>query len=105
MAKNELMPDDLNPVSRVPRPESRVPSPVSRDERFPEIHPALDAHARVHLAAYKVPRDVVLVNEVLRSPSGKPDYTWAASIVNAGAEPGAGTGSPSASEVGTGAQP
>jgi acyl-CoA synthetase (AMP-forming)/AMP-acid ligase II len=37
----------------------------------------LDRHARENLAGYKVPRLVVEVPEVLRSPSGKPDYPWA----------------------------
>ncbi len=38
---------------------------------------ALTAHARAHLAAYKVPREVLQVRQVVRSPSGKPDYRWA----------------------------
>ena len=29
------------------------------------------------LATYKLPRAVVLVDRVSRSPSGKPDYAWA----------------------------
>jgi 3-oxocholest-4-en-26-oate---CoA ligase len=37
----------------------------------------LDAHVREHVAGYKAPRDVVLVDEIVRSPSGKPDYRWA----------------------------
>jgi 3-oxocholest-4-en-26-oate---CoA ligase len=37
----------------------------------------LDAHARHHIAGYKAPRDVVFVDHILRSPSGKPDYRWA----------------------------
>lgn len=37
----------------------------------------LDAHARELVAAYKVPRSLWTVDEVTRSPSGKPDYTWA----------------------------
>ncbi|HZP30760.1 MAG TPA: acyl-CoA synthetase [Acidimicrobiia bacterium] len=36
----------------------------------------LDDHARHHVAGYKVPRAVVYVDHVLRSPSGKPDYRW-----------------------------
>jgi acyl-CoA synthetase (AMP-forming)/AMP-acid ligase II len=40
----------------------------------------LDDHARAHIAGYKVPRDVVCVEHVLRSPSGKPDYRWAKQI-------------------------
>jgi 3-oxocholest-4-en-26-oate---CoA ligase len=46
----------------------------------PGAHVALDvlqAHAGIHVARYKVPRDVVVVDEIVRSPSGKPDYRWA----------------------------
>jgi acyl-CoA synthetase (AMP-forming)/AMP-acid ligase II len=37
----------------------------------------LQAHARGELAGYKVPRDLVLVDEIQRGPNGKPDYGWA----------------------------
>src|SRR5699024_5455712 len=37
----------------------------------------LDAHARELVAGYKVPRSRWIVDEVPRSPSGKPDYPWA----------------------------
>lgn len=40
----------------------------------------LDAHCRGYLAGYKVPKEVHLVAEVVRSPSGKPDYPWAGRI-------------------------
>jgi acyl-CoA synthetase (AMP-forming)/AMP-acid ligase II len=43
-------------------------------------HPSLDElaeHCRAHIAGYKVPRALVLVDDVVRSPSGKPDYRWA----------------------------
>jgi acyl-CoA synthetase (AMP-forming)/AMP-acid ligase II len=38
---------------------------------------ALQRHAGAHVARYKVPRDIVVVDEIVRSPSGKPDYRWA----------------------------
>ncbi|MFD1044889.1 acyl-CoA synthetase [Kibdelosporangium lantanae] len=38
---------------------------------------SLDVHARTTIAGYKVPRSLWLVDEVKRSPSGKPDYVWA----------------------------
>jgi acyl-CoA synthetase (AMP-forming)/AMP-acid ligase II len=41
---------------------------------------ALDAHCRGYLAGYKVPKEVHLVAEVVRSPSGKPDYPWASKV-------------------------
>nr|AGC72684.1 long-chain-fatty-acid--CoA ligase [uncultured bacterium A1Q1_fos_2286] len=37
----------------------------------------LDAHCRGKLAGYKIPRELVVVDEVVRSPSGKADYRWA----------------------------
>ena len=37
----------------------------------------LQAHARARIASYKVPRDLVLVDRIVRSPAGKPDYRWA----------------------------
>jgi acyl-CoA synthetase (AMP-forming)/AMP-acid ligase II len=44
---------------------------------------ALQAHCRDFVAGYKVPRRLFVVDAVERSPSGKPDYQWAAAIVNA----------------------
>jgi fatty-acyl-CoA synthase len=46
--------------------------------------PTLDdlrAHCRAHLAGYKLPKALVFVDHVERSPAGKPDYRWAAGIV------------------------
>jgi acyl-CoA synthetase (AMP-forming)/AMP-acid ligase II len=40
----------------------------------------LDSHCREYLAGYKVPKELHLVGEVVRSPSGKPDYPWAAKV-------------------------
>ena len=37
----------------------------------------LQAHCRARLAGYKVPRDLVIVEKIVRSPAGKPDYSWA----------------------------
>ena len=37
----------------------------------------LTAFATQSLARYKLPKTVVLVDEMVRSPSGKPDYRWA----------------------------
>lgn len=63
----------------------------AEDERFGQavgavaaLHPgetltldALRAFGRTYLSDYKLPRYLVLVDEVVRSPSGKPDYPWA----------------------------
>jgi 3-oxocholest-4-en-26-oate---CoA ligase len=37
----------------------------------------LAEHARSTIAGYKVPRAIVVVDEMVRSPSGKADYRWA----------------------------
>ena len=34
-------------------------------------------HCRTQLAGYKVPRQLTLVDEIVRTPAGKPDYRWA----------------------------
>ena len=47
-----------------------------RDSESPSLDD-LARHCRGRLAGYKVPRSLVLVDEVVRSPSGKPDYRWA----------------------------
>lgn len=46
----------------------------------PGTRPALselDSFVRSEIAGYKVPRSLWLVDEVKRSPAGKPDYRWA----------------------------
>ncbi|HEY1739789.1 MAG TPA: acyl-CoA synthetase [Acidimicrobiia bacterium] len=37
----------------------------------------LAEHCRQHIAKYKVPRALTVVDQMVRSPSGKPDYRWA----------------------------
>jgi fatty-acyl-CoA synthase len=47
----------------------------------PGFRPTLDelsAHVRSELAGYKMPRELHLVTEIVRTPAGKPDYRWAA---------------------------
>ena len=41
---------------------------------------ALAAHCRTKVAGYKVPRRLVLVEEVERTPAAKPDYRWAKEV-------------------------
>jgi acyl-CoA synthetase (AMP-forming)/AMP-acid ligase II len=41
---------------------------------------SIQEHCRRSIAGYKVPRELHLVNEIVRSPSGKPDYRWAKDI-------------------------
>jgi acyl-CoA synthetase (AMP-forming)/AMP-acid ligase II len=44
----------------------------------------LAAHCRTHIASYKVPRELHLVEQLRRSPSGKPDYPWAQEVARGG---------------------
>ncbi len=53
-----------------------------RDGRAPTLD-ELDTEIRRHVAGYKVPRQLVLVDHVERSPSGKPDYRWAKQVAEA----------------------
>ena len=57
-----------------PRPGHGAPSLESVQE-----------HCRQHVAGYKVPRQLHVVDKVERAPSGKPDYRWADAIVTAAA--------------------
>ncbi|MGO4202671.1 acyl-CoA synthetase [Rhodococcus sp. TAF43] len=41
------------------------------------------AHCRTRIAGYKVPRTLVVVTEVVRSPAGKADYRWAKATLEA----------------------
>ena len=50
-------------------------------EPVADATPTLDElrdHAAAHLAQYKLPKSLVLVDRMVRSPSGKADYKWAA---------------------------
>jgi acyl-CoA synthetase (AMP-forming)/AMP-acid ligase II len=37
----------------------------------------IQAHCRGHIAGYKIPRQLTIVDAIERSPAGKPDYRWA----------------------------
>jgi acyl-CoA synthetase (AMP-forming)/AMP-acid ligase II len=55
----------------------------------PGTSPSLESllvHAREHLAGYKLPREIVFVDAITRSPSGKPDYRWAKATAIAAAQ-------------------
>lgn len=46
-------------------------------------------HCRTHLAGYKLPKQLIWVSEVQRTPVGKADYRWAATVAqNAGVPDG-----------------
>jgi 3-oxocholest-4-en-26-oate---CoA ligase len=53
----------------------------SRADTEPMLE-ALQRHSREHLAGYKVPRALVLVETIERSPAGKPDYRWARTVAD-----------------------
>ncbi len=55
-----------------------------RPGRTPTLE-ALQAHCRTRIAGYKVPRALQLVERIVRSPSGKPDYRWAKRVATEGA--------------------
>jgi len=42
----------------------------------------IQAHCRTRIAGYKVPRELRVVEKVVRSPSGKPDYRWAKQVAS-----------------------
>ena len=46
----------------------------------------LTAHCATHIARYKFPRELHLVPEMHRSPSGKADYKWAKDVALGGAK-------------------
>jgi acyl-CoA synthetase (AMP-forming)/AMP-acid ligase II len=46
--------------------------------------PSLQEHCRQHVAGYKVPRELHVVDQVQRSPSGKADYPWAKQLAESG---------------------
>jgi acyl-CoA synthetase (AMP-forming)/AMP-acid ligase II len=49
----------------------------SKDASAPPSLEELQQHCRASVAGYKVPRGIVLVEKVVRTPAGKPDYKWA----------------------------
>ncbi len=51
-----------------------------RSGRNPTL-PEIQEHCRTSIAGYKVPRQLHVVEAIVRSPSGKPDYRWAAEVV------------------------
>ena len=49
--------------------------------------PSLDADelinfARTHLSGYKLPKEVIFVDEVKRAPNGKANYKWAKEVAD-----------------------
>ncbi|MEV4332709.1 acyl-CoA synthetase [Streptomyces sp. NPDC049597] len=48
----------------------------------------LRSHCRGRLAGYKIPRRLVIADEIRRSPSGKADYRWARAVASAPGQDG-----------------
>ena len=73
-------PDDRwgQQVAAIVQPRSGAEPPSLQD---------LQAHCRATISGYKLPRRLHLVDEVMRSPAGKPDYRWAAAVVDPGPDP------------------
>ncbi len=62
---------------------SRVAAVIEvRDPRSAPTEADIIEHARGRVAGYKVPRLVVVVPKIRRSPSGKADYPWASRIAS-----------------------
>ncbi|QYG94140.1 acyl-CoA synthetase [Iamia sp. SCSIO 61187] len=65
-------------VTAVVQPAEGVEPPTLDDLRD---------HARTHLAGYKLPKHLVVVDRVQRTPAGKADYRWAASAARTAVAP------------------
>jgi len=48
---------------------------------------SLQEHCRRSIAGYKLPRELHLVDRIVRSPSGKPDYRWAKDVATGASTP------------------
>ncbi|MGC0423254.1 acyl-CoA synthetase [Embleya sp. AB8] len=66
-----------------PRFGERVAAVVSLREGHSLTIEDVTTHAKPHLAGYKIPRDLVVVDEVPRTPAGKPNYRWAKEVAEA----------------------
>ncbi|MDQ1466289.1 MAG: 3-oxocholest-4-en-26-oate---CoA ligase, partial [Actinomycetota bacterium] len=75
-------------------PDERLGSQVvvvatAADAGAPPTLAEIREHCRAQLAGYKLPRALVVVDHVERSPAGKPDYRWAADTAASAATGGA----------------
>ena len=66
------------------RPSERWGNEVVAVVRIREGHTVSEAdllhECERHIARYKLPKQIIFVSEVLRSPSGKADYRWAKAL-------------------------
>ncbi|WP_430335531.1 acyl-CoA synthetase [Rhodococcus sp. ACT016] len=71
----------------VPKPDERmgqqVAAVIATYPDAPELTlDEVQEHCRKTLAGYKIPRAIVLVDQVKRTPAGKADYRWATSVAS-----------------------
>ena len=59
-----------------------------REGTFPTLE-NIQQHCRQHVAGYKVPRQLTIVDKMVRSPAGKSDYRWAKKVAVDAMEGGA----------------
>ena len=52
---------------------------AARPGTAPDLE-SVQEECRKHIAGYKLPRELHFVDKIERSPSGKPDYRWAAAV-------------------------
>ena len=66
------------------RPSERWGNEVVAVVRLKDGHPqdvaSLLAEAENHIARYKLPKEIIFVDSILRSPAGKADYRWAKQV-------------------------
>ena len=55
----------------------RVVAVVHHRPGMPVTLEDIQTHCRARVAGYKIPRGLVVVDAIVRSPAGKPDYRWA----------------------------
>ena len=67
---------------RAARPAGRRGRRAGRPADARPTLDALQAHCRAHLAGYKVPRALHVVDAVRRTQAGKADYAWARAVVD-----------------------
>jgi len=58
----------------------RVTAVVQPREGTSPTLESIQAHCRQHVAGYKVPRQLTIVDKMVRSPAGKSDYRWAKQV-------------------------
>jgi acyl-CoA synthetase (AMP-forming)/AMP-acid ligase II len=62
----------------------RVAAVVEPREGATPALESIQAHCRNRIAGYKVPRELHVVDKLVRSPAGKPDYRWALDVALGG---------------------